>query len=102
MSFCWLHKPHCWKSHVAAYIWIYSKTCVKRPLSKRLKIGFQDELLLSAGQKYFRMLQQEYSAILLTFIKLTLVFKIVVVSPLVWTFYTGIIVHEGYGQNLGI
>ena len=28
----------------------YSKTCVKRPLSKRLKIGFQDQLTLNAGQ----------------------------------------------------
>ena len=35
----------------------YSKTCVKRPLSKRLKIGFQDQLSLNAGQKYCRMLQ---------------------------------------------
>ena len=26
--------------------WIYSKTCVKRPLSKRPKIGFQDQLLI--------------------------------------------------------
>ena len=30
----------------------YSKTCVKQPLSKRLKICFQDQLWLSAGQKY--------------------------------------------------
>ena len=30
----------------------YSKTCVKRPLSKRPKIGFQDQLSLNAGQKY--------------------------------------------------
>ena len=35
----------------------YSKTCVKRPLSKRQKIGFQDQLLLNAGQKYCKMLQ---------------------------------------------
>ena len=28
------------------------------PLSKRLKIGFQDPLSLNAGQKYCRMLQQ--------------------------------------------
>ena len=30
----------------------YSKTCVKRPLSKRQKNGFQDQILLNAGQKY--------------------------------------------------
>ena len=47
----------------------YSKTCVKRPLSKRPKIGFQDQLSLYAG---------EHSAILLTFIKLLFVIKEVV------------------------
>ena len=34
----------------------YSKICVKRPLSKRPKIGFQDQSSLHAGQKYCRML----------------------------------------------
>ena len=48
----------------------YSKTCVKRPISKRQQIGFQDQLMLNAGQKYCRRLQGEHSAILLTFIKL--------------------------------
>ena len=55
--------PHCWKSHVKVHLYlnikniflkcdcfseffkmrllIYSKTCVKRPLSKRSKIGFR-------------------------------------------------------------
>ena len=37
----------------------YSKTCVKRPLSKRLNIGLYDQLSLKAGQKYCRMLQVE-------------------------------------------
>ena len=46
----------------------YSKTCVKRPLSKRPKIGFQDQLSLNAGQTYCRMLHGEHSAILSTFI----------------------------------
>ena len=32
------------------------------------KNGFQDQLLLNAGQKYCRMLQGEHSAILSTFI----------------------------------
>ena len=31
---------------------INSKTCVKRPLSKRSKIGFQDQFSLNTGQKY--------------------------------------------------
>ena len=35
----------------------YSKTGVRRPLSKRPKIGFQDQLSLNAGQKYCRMLK---------------------------------------------
>ena len=58
----------------------YSKTCVKRPVSKRHKIGFQDQLSLNAGQKYCRMLQREHSAILSTFIKLPFVIKIFVLS----------------------
>ena len=53
---------------------MYSKTCVKLPLSKRLKIGFQDQLSLNAGQKYCRMLKVEHSAILSTFIKNCFVF----------------------------
>ena len=68
---------------------MYSKTCVKRPLSKRPKIGFQDQSLLNAGQKYCRMLQGEHTAILLTFIKLPFVIKIFVLSILEWPFYTG-------------
>ena len=51
----------------------YSKTCVKQPLSKRLKIGFLDQLSLNAGQKYCIMLQGEHSAILLTCIRLPFV-----------------------------
>ena len=36
----------------------YSKTCHKRSLKKKNKIGFQDPLSLNAGQKYCRMLQE--------------------------------------------
>ena len=60
----------------------YSKTCVKRPLTKRPKMGFQDQLSLDAGQKYCRMRQGEHSAILQTFIKLLIVIKIFVLSIL--------------------
>ena len=67
----------------------YSKTCVKRPLSKRPKIGFQDQLSLNAGQKYCRMLQGEHSAILSTYIKLPFIIKIFVLSFFEWPFYTG-------------
>ena len=56
----------------------YSLTCVNLPLSKRQKIGFQNQLLLNAGQKYGRMLLGEHSAILLTIIKLLFVICIFV------------------------
>ena len=60
---------------------VYSKTCVKRPLSKRPKIRFQDQLSLNAGQKYCRMLQRgQQSSIISTFIKLPFVNKIFVLS----------------------
>ena len=69
-----------------------SKACVKRPLLKRLKNGFQDQLSLNAGQKYCRMLQGDDSAIFLTFIKLPSVIKIFVLSIFEGPFYTGFIV----------
>ena len=68
---------------------MYSKTCVKRPLSKRPQIGFQDQISLNAGQKYCRMFQGEHSAIRSTFIKLPFVIKIFVLSIFEWLFYTG-------------
>ena len=66
---------------------MYSKTCVKRPLSNRPKIGFHGQLSLNAGQKYCRMLQREHSAILSTFIKLPFVIKIFVLSIFEWPFF---------------
>ena len=71
--------------------YMYSETCVKRPLSKRPKIGFQDQLSLNAGQKYCRMLQEEHSAILSTFVKLQIIIKIFVLTIFEWTFFTGFI-----------
>ena len=70
-------------------IGIYSKTCLKRPLNRKPKIGFQDGLSLNAGQKYCRMLQGEHSAILLTFIKLQFVIKIFILSIFEWPLKTG-------------
>ena len=68
----------------------YSKTCVKQPLSKRQKIGFQDQLSLNVGQMYCRMLQGQHSAILSTFIKLPFVIKILMFCLFFeWLFYTG-------------
>ena len=68
----------------------YSKTCVKRPLSKQTKIGVYNKLSLNAGQKYCRMLQREHSAIYSIFIKLPFVIKIFVLSIFKWSFYPGI------------
>ena len=61
---------------------------MKRQLSKRSKIGFQDQLLLNAGQQYCRMLQREHSAILSTCIKLPFVIKIFVFSISKWLLKT--------------
>ena len=51
---------------------------------RRSNIGFQDQLSLNAGQKYFRMLEEEHSAILSSFIKLPNVIKIFVLSICEW------------------
>ena len=72
----------------------YSKTCLKRPLKKKTKIGFQDRLLLNAGQKYCRMLQGEHSAILSTFIELTFIINIFVLSIFEWLHKTGFTVGK--------
>ena len=79
-------------------LWMYSKTCVKQPLSKRPK-SFQYQLLLNAGQKYCRMLPLEHSAILSTFIKLPFVIKIFVMSISEWPIYTGFTVDEVSDQH---
>ena len=67
---------------------MYSLTRLKRPLSKRPKIDFQDQLSLNAGQMYRRVLPLEHSAILLTFIdiKVPFVIKIFVLSIFEWPF----------------
>ena len=80
----------------------YSKTCVKRPLSKRTIIGFQDQLSLNAGQKYCRMLQGAHPAIFSTFIKLPFVIKIFVLSIYEWLFYAGFTLLQFYPSTLAI
>ena len=77
---------------VGYWLFKYSRTCLKWPLKKKTKIGFQDRILLNAGQKYCRMLQGEHSAILSTFIKLPFVIKIFVLSIFVWPLKTGLTV----------
>ena len=72
--------PHSASFHQPSLFAKYSKTCLKRPLTKIPKVGFQDFLLLNAGQKYCRM----HSAILLTCIKLPHGFKTFVPSIFEW------------------
>ena len=55
----------------------YSKTCLKQPLKRRTKIGFQDRLSLNA---VLQIAPREHSAILSTCIKLASVFKSFVYS----------------------
>ena len=91
LSAFFIHSPRNYNSYFCSWaVWFeYSRTCVKRLLSKRHKIGLQDQLLLNAGQKYFRMLQSEHSAILSSFIKPLFVIKTFVLSVIEWPFYTG-------------
>ena len=72
-----------------------SKTLCKRTLSKRPKLGFQDQLSLNAGQKYYRMLQEKHSAILLTFIRLPCVVSLRYLFCLFfqWPFYIGFTIY---------
>ena len=52
-------------------------------------MGFQNRLLLNAGQEDCRMLQEEHSAILSTCIKLQFVIKNFVLSIFEWPLKTG-------------
>ena len=63
---------------------------MKNGHSKKEQIfGFRDQLSLNAGQKYCRMLKEEHSAILSTFIKLHFVIENFVLFIFEWPFYTG-------------
>ena len=77
----------------------YSKTCLKRSLIKKTKIDFQDRLSLNAGQKYYRMLQGEHSAILLTFLKLPFVNNTFVLSTFELPLKTGFTVCKKNQNN---
>ena len=83
-----MSKCHNVGNHMSRLNYVYSKTCLKRPLKRRQKKGFQDQLSLHAGQKNCRMLQGEHSAILSTFIKLPSVIKIFVLSIFKWPLKT--------------
>ena len=73
----------------------YRKPCLKRPPSKRPRIGFKDQLSLNAGQKNCRMLPLEHFAILLTCIKLPFIIKIFVFSIFELQLKIGFTVHAG-------
>ena len=66
----------------------YRKNLCKTATLKISKIGFQDQLSLNAGQKYCRMLQAAFCNTL-TFIKLSFIIKMFVLSIFEWLFYTG-------------
>ena len=80
----------------------YSKTCLKRPLSNRPKIGFHAQLSLNAGQKCCRMLQGEHSAILSTFIMLPFVIKIFALSIFEWPLKTGFTVYHCFYADYAV
>ena len=76
--------------------------CTVKPVlsghsKRRQKIGFQDRLSLNAGEKYYRMLQEEHSEILSTCIKLPFVIKMFVLSIFEWPLKTGFTVLHWYG-----
>ena len=65
----------------------YSKTCVKQPFSKRLKLVFKTNFRLMQVKSIAEC--SKHSAILSTFIKLPFVIKIFVLPIFEWPFYTG-------------
>ena len=77
---------------------MYSKTCLKQPLKRTPKLGFQYQLSLNAGQKYCR--KEEHSAILSTNIKLPFSIKTLVLSTFNWPLKTGFTV-SGFATRSG-
>ena len=68
---------------------LYTVKSVYKAGLKKTKIDFQDQLPLNAGQKYCRMLQEEYSTILLSFINQPFVIMVFVLSIFERPFFTG-------------
>ena len=60
----------------------------------KTEIGFHDRLSFNAGEKFCRMLRNEHSAILSTFIKLPCVNKIFVLSIFERQLKTGFTVYK--------
>ena len=78
-------------------IWLTVVTCtvkpaLRHPLKKKKKrpnIGLQDRLLVNAGQKYCRMLQESILQYFRPSLKLQFVFKTLVLSIFEWPLKTG-------------
>ena len=67
----------------------YSKTCLKRPLKKKTKIGFQDRLSFNADKKYCRTLQESILQYFGPSLSLPFVIKIFVLSIFEWPLKAG-------------
>ena len=76
-----------WKSKVH-----YCKTCLKRPLKKKIKNWFSRPIIAKCRSKVLQNAPKEHSAILLTFLKLPFVFKTFVLSIFEWPLKTGLTV----------
>ena len=76
---------------------MHSKTCLKRPLLKRLKQVFKTNYCFMQGKNIAECSKGKHSAILLTFIKLPFVTKIFVFER---PFYTGFtVIHWNSTQR---
>ena len=87
------HTSKCINDRIYVILDKYSNTCLKWSLSKRPQIGFEDKLWLNAGQKYCTMLRGQHSALLSTFIKLSIVIKVFILSIFEWPFYTAFTIY---------
>ena len=81
---------------------IYSKTCVKRQLSKRPKLVFKTYYHLLQVKSSAECCKREHSAILSTCIKLPFVIKIFVLSIFEWPSYTGFTVLAIVGKEFNM
>ena len=72
---------------------LYSKTCLKRPLKKKIKIWFSKPIIAFA--EILQNAPREHSAILSTFIKLPFAIKTFVLSVFEWPLKTGFTVILG-------
>ena len=72
--------------YLLTHITNYSKTCVKRPLLKIQKIGFQDQLML------VKSIAKCSKGGILQYFRPSLVIEIFVLSIFDWPFYTGFLI----------